>query len=182
MDTTTPSSHQNKKDVSVFRNSLMMGRIGEPKPDMPDAPALAPSATVPPTGIFQRINEYRDIVRASLNYTKEVGEAWGIEPSRSKPVPPSQVKPTIEQFDAMNNHHFSIVVSRRGEATMWDVYIMRKGGNWAKHETCGGKSADVSVPLETPGNAEQIQVYIQLRKNNADYGQPSDPAYVTLNP
>ncbi|MFZ1702341.1 MAG: hypothetical protein WBO10_02745 [Pyrinomonadaceae bacterium] len=166
---------------TAFRNTLMMGTIGEPTPDVPGAPTLV-GVPVPPTGIFQRINKYRDIVRASLKYTKEVGEAWGIEPSKSEPHSPTSVKPTIQLFGAANNHHFSIVTSERGEATMWDVYIMRKGANWEKHSTCSGKSADISVTLSSPGDAEQIQVYIQLRKNNADYGQPSDPAYVTLNP
>jgi hypothetical protein len=51
-----------------------------------------------------------------------------------------------------------------------------------KQETCSGKSADISITPTTPGDAEQIQVRVQLRKSNADYGQPSDPAYVTVNP
>ncbi len=89
---------------------------------------------------------------------------------------------TIQVFGAANNHHFSIVVAGRGEAVMWDVYILRKGGEWTKVDSCQGKSADVSVSLTTPGEAEQIQVRVQLRKNNTDYGQVSEPAYVTLNP
>lgn len=166
---------------TAFRNILMTGTIGEPTPNTPMTPSLSPP-TIPPTGIFQRLNQYRDIVRASLTYTKEVGETWGIEPSTPEPISPSLVKPDIQLFGAANNHHFSIVVTGRGEAVMWDVYILRKGGNWEKHETCQGKSADISVALTSPGDAEQIQVRIQLRKNNADYGQVSEPAYVTLNP
>ncbi len=116
------------------------------------------------------------------NYAKADGEAMGFEAPTSANIIPAQVKPTIQVTGAANNHHFSIVVSGRADSTMWDVYIMRKGGNWTKQDTCSGKSADISVPLQTPGDAEQIQVYVQLRKSNADYGQPSDPAYVTLNP
>lgn len=166
---------------TAFRNILMTGTIGEPTPDTPTTPSLSPP-TIPPTGIFQRLIKYRDIVMASLAYTKEVGETWGIEPTKADPISPNLVKPTIQLFGAANNHHFSIVVSNRGEASMWDVYIMRKGGNWTKHGSFSGKSADVDVSLQSPGDAEQIQVYVQLRKSNADYGQPSDPAYVTLNP
>lgn len=166
---------------TAFRNVITTGAIGEPKPDIPTAPTISPP-TIPPTGIFSRINKYRDIVRASLNYTKEVGETWGIEPSAPTPISPTTVKPVIQLFGAANNHHFSIVVTGRGDATMWDVFIMRKGGNWEKVETCSGKSADIAVALQSPGDAEQIQVYVQLRRSNTDYGQPSDPAYVTLNP
>lgn len=93
------------------------------------------------------------------------------------------MKPTIELFPAVSNYHFSIVVSGRADATMWDVYILRKGGVWTKVESASGKSADIHVaPINDDGNAEQIQVRVQLRKNNEDYGQVSDPAYVTLNP
>jgi len=138
-------------------------------------------AEVPP-GIEKFIRDTRREVVGLTNYAKADGEAMGLEPTAPANIIPGNVKPTIQAFGAANNHHFSIVVTGRGEATMWDVYIMRKGGNWTKHETCSGKSADVSVPLQTPGDAEQIQVYVQLRKSNADYGQPSDPVYVTLNP
>jgi hypothetical protein len=65
---------------------------------------------------------------------------------------------------------------------MWDVYILRKGGSWTKVDSASGKSADIHITSSVAGDAEQIQVRIQLRKNNADYGQPSDPAYVTVNP
>jgi len=40
----------------------------------------------------------------------------------------------------------------------------------------------LGVPLTIRGDAEQIQVRVQLRKGNEDYGQVSDPVYVTLNP
>ena len=45
-----------------------------------------------------------------------------------------------------------------------------------------GKSADVSVTLTTPGQPEQVQVRVQLLKNNTNYGQLSDASYVTVNP
>ena len=170
------------KAWTAFRNGITTMPIGLPIFAIPDVPALGTLPTVVPTGIFQRIIEYRDIVRASLLYTPEVGQAWGIEPTPVQPISPNLVKPTIQLFGAANNNHFSIVVTGRGDAVMWDVYIMRKGGEWTKVESCQGKSADITVPLTTPGDAEQIQVRVQLRKNNADYGQVSEPAYVTLNP
>jgi hypothetical protein len=38
------------------------------------------------------------------------------------------------------------------------------------------------VTPTTPGESEQIQVRVQLKKNNQNYGQPSDMVYVTVNP
>lgn len=65
---------------------------------------------------------------------------------------------------------------------MWDVYIQRKGGSWEKVHSATGKSSDVHVTPSTPGDAEQLLVRVQLRKNNADYGQLSDIVPVTINP
>lgn len=169
------------KSWTAFRNGIMTQPIGSPAFEYPDPLALN-GPVIPPTGIFQRIIEYRDVVRSSLNYTIQVGESWGYEPVAPQPFNPNDVKPTIKTFEAEHNYHFSIVVAGRAEAVMWDVYIMRKGGEWTKHGSYQGKSADITITPTIPGDPERLQVYIQLRKNNADYGQPSDPAYVTLNP
>ena len=167
---------------TAFRNILMTGTIGEPTPDMPTTPSLSLS-TIPPTGIFQRINKYRDIVRASLNYTKEVGETWGIEPSTPDPINPTLVQPVLKTFPAATGYHFSAVVSKREQADSFQVWVYRKGGsNWELAATATGKSIDVTIVPQSPGDPEQIQVRIQLLKGNAPYGQPSDTIWVTLNP
>lgn len=140
-----------------------------------------PPAEVPP-GIETFIRDIRREVVGMSNYAKADGEALGFESTAKGETPEMEVKPTIQTFAAATNHHFSIVVAGRDGIDMWDVYILRSGGSWTKVETCSGKSADVSVSLTEPGKAEQIQVRVQLRKNNADYGQVSEPAYVTLNP
>ena len=66
---------------------------------------------------------------------------------------------------------------------MWVVEILRTGGNsWQNVGTFSGKSADVNITLTTPGQPEQIQVRVQLRKANANYGLVSDAVSVTINP
>ena len=140
-----------------------------------------PPAEVPP-GIEKYIRDIRREVVGLTNYAKADGEALGFESTSSDALNPLTLKPTLQAFGAASNHHFSLVVSGREGVTMWDVYILRKDGEWTKVETCSGKSADISVSLTEPGSAEQIQVRVQLRKNNADIGEVSDPVYVTLNP
>jgi len=115
-------------------------------------------------------------------YAKADGEALGFEAIKPAPISPNLVKPSVQLFGAAHDSHFTVVVTGRGEATMWDAYILRKGGSWKKEASADGKSADIHVDLQTPGEAEQIQVYVQMRKGNADYGQTSEPVYVTLNP
>lgn len=169
------------KAIADFLRDLTEGVVGSPQPVFPVENFTAPPRGVA-AGIFQRLDELRTLIMAQATYTDVMGTAMGIVPTPPvKPIP-STVKPTVQAFGAANNNHFSIVVSNRGEATQWDVYIMRKGGTWTKHDSYTGKSADVTVALSSPGDAEQIQVYVQLRKNNENYGQPSDPVYVTLNP
>ena len=54
--------------------------------------------------------------------------------------------------------------------------------DWNNAGTFTGKSADLNV---TPGEAAvpiQIDVRVQLRKKNANYGQLSQTATVTVNP
>jgi hypothetical protein len=45
-----------------------------------------------------------------------------------------------------------------------------------------GKSCDVTLTPTTPGVPEKLQVVIQLKRNNENYGQPSDAVSVTVNP
>ncbi|MDM7922509.1 MAG: hypothetical protein QUS14_09445 [Pyrinomonadaceae bacterium] len=92
------------------------------------------------------------------------------------------MKPEIEVFASASNYLFSVVVSNRGEASMWDIYILRKNGTWTKTDSATGKSADVNIAPSAIGDPEQIQVRVQLRKGNEDYGIVSDPVYVTVNP
>lgn len=169
------------KAIADFLRELTEWPVGSPQPVFPVEAFAAPPRGVA-AGIFQRLDELRTLIMAQATYTDVMGTAMGIVPAAPiKPIP-SEVKPTIQAFTAANNHHFSLVVSGRGEATAWDVYIMRKGGTWTKVDTFQGKSADVSISLQTAGEPEQIQVRVQLRKSNIDYGQVSEPVFVTLNP
>ena len=171
---------ENKKTCTQIKQALFNGDENIPIPVYPPFTA----GTLPNTakaGAYQRFIERGKRWKTAPGWTDEIGTALGYDGPAPKPVP-GTVKPTIQAFAAASNSHFSLVVSNRGEATMWDVYILRKGGNWTKIETASGKSADIHVTLTVPGDAEQIQVRVQLRKSNEDYGQVSDPVYVTLNP
>lgn len=171
---------ENKKTCTQIKQALFNGDENIAIPVYP--PFTAGTLPNPAkAGAYQRFLERGRRWKTAPGWTDEIGTALGYGGGGTKPIA-SEVKPTIDLTAAASNSHFSIVVSGRGEANMWDVYIIRKVGTWTKVETCSGKSADVHVTLTTPGDAEQIQVRVQLRKANADYGQPSDPAYVTLNP
>ncbi len=169
-----------KRTVTQIKQAIFNGdeNVGIP-PLPPVEPGGFPNS--PKAGAFQRFMERRKRWKTAPAYTHEVGTALGLDASHAKPAERS-VEPRIKAAGAVSGHRFSIAVSERGEAKMWDVFVLRKGGEWTKVETCSGRKAEISVPLSDPERAEQVQVRVQLRKNNANYGQPSEIVYVTLNP
>lgn len=170
-----------KQASFAIKAALFRGTVGAPVSALPVFPVL----TLPFTGRSggREISISRN-KRFTLGpkYTTEIGEALLIEAPSSEPISPGDVKPGLQLFGAATNHHFSCVVDKRAESDMWQLWIQRKGANWELQGTYNGKSVDVSLALTTPGEPEQIMARVQLRKKNEDYGQPSDPAYVTLNP
>lgn len=170
----------NKKVCTQIKQALFNGDENIPVPVYPVFPvAVLPQPAK--AGALQRFIDRGKRWKTAAGWTPEIGTALGYDGPAPKPVP-GTVKPDIQAFAAASNSHFSLVVSNRGEAQMWDVYIFRKGGTWTKIDTKSGKSADIFVTLTTPDEAEQIQVRVQLIKSNEEYGQVSDPVYVTLNP
>jgi hypothetical protein len=170
-----------KKTVFQIKQAVFNGDDKFAIPDYPPFPAgVLPNPAQKP-GAYQRYIERGKRWKTAAGWTSEIGTALGYDGPSVKPDP-ATVKPTIELFAAASNHHFSIVVSNRGEANMWDVYILRKAGSWTKVDSASGKSADIHISPTQDGDAEQIQVRVQLRKANEDYGIVSDPVYVTVNP
>ena len=56
------------------------------------------------------------------------------------------------------------------------------GGAYQLAATGTGKALDITYSPTTPGSPVQLQVYVQLRKNNENYGQPSEIGLATVNP
>lgn len=171
-----------KDAVRQYRVQITEYDIGKPTPQFPEATKFELPVVVP-TGIFERIDRLRTKIMAADGYTDEIGALLKILPQSDSKIPEGEVLPTIKCFPAKINYTFSIVVADRAEADMWDVYILRKGAaNWTKAGTFTGKSADIVIEPTTPGEAEQIQVRVQLRRKNQNYGDPSQVEYVTVSP
>jgi hypothetical protein len=168
--------------MTQYRKIITEGDIGDPTPGFPGDPTFALPKEIA-TGLFERLNDLRDRIMVAPAYTDETGALLGILPGTPDPISPADVKPSIQVFAAATGYMFSVVVADRADSNMWEVFIMRKGAaNWTSAGSYTGKSADVTVLPTTPGDAEQMQVRVQLKKNNANYGQPSDVVYVTVNP
>ena len=158
---------------------------GEPKGSTAPPPPGSPAWIGPGNefiGIIALFRDWRELIVALPGYTQAIGEALMIVKTASQGLNPSEVLPTIQVTPAQTGKLFSIVVNNREGADMWVVQIQRKNGTWEDAGTFSGKSADVTISLTDPTLPEVIMVRVQLRKNNANYGQLSLAATTTINP
>src|SRR6185436_4794248 len=92
-----------RSSIVEFMRSLCEAAIGSPAPVFPGEAFTAPPNAVA-AGIYQRLIQLRDLIMAQPTYTKEIGEALGIEPSAPEaPTAPGDVTPTIEVDVAQAN-------------------------------------------------------------------------------
>jgi hypothetical protein len=172
-----------KQSVTKVKNAVYNGNPNESIQPYPSFNLTSLPFPDVKAGVLSRYNNRKASAKLAAGYTLQIGTAMGYADAPSEPVSPSDVKPSIQAFAAMVGYLFSLIVTGRAEATMWEVQIQRKGSDtWQTIMSATGKSADITITPTTPGQAEQILVRIILKKNNQVYGQPSDPVYVTLNP
>lgn len=171
----------NKKVVFQIKQVLFNGATTETVPAFPIFPDGDLPATIRAGELELAMNRNKRF-RLGPGYTEDIGVALGIE-TVGPLAPEIEPKPVIDVFAAQTGYTFSTVVTNRGAADSWHAQILRAGSaTWQTVGTFTGKSADVTIPPTTPGQPEQVQVRVQLRKNNANYGVVSDASYVTVNP
>lgn len=166
----------------TFRRLMTEGPIGSPMPPGPGDLMMNTPAQMP-VGIFPRLAEiYRPRIMASAQYTAEQGVLYGIVRPSGPPPEPTPA-PAIIVSAAQTGYLMSVVVTGRALADMWEVWVKLPGAaNWTLAKTSTGKSTDVVLTPTTPGEPMQVQVRVQLKRRNANYGPLSDVVYATVNP
>lgn len=169
--------------VRTFRKDVMELPVDGTTPTFPATPTITPAGDVP-RGIWERVTEYANRIKASAGYTNAVGESYGIVGTKPDAPTPSLVQPEIDLSAAKHGYLFSVVVSKREESDSWQVWLRPADsvGAYELAATGTGKALDVVYSPATPGDPVQLQVYVQLRKSNANYGEPSEIGLVTVNP
>jgi hypothetical protein len=164
-----------------FREDVTEGDIGDAPPQIPVWEVPEPPVAVV-TGIFARLERLVDKIRAADNYTDGIGAQLGILPVRGDSVSDGELKAIAKVAPAFSAYSFSVTTSKMG-ADGFKVQVRRAGSEtWTDAAFGTSSPLDVTVPPTTPGQPEQIQVRVILLRKNTPAGQPSDPAYVTLNP
>ncbi|HEX8369837.1 MAG TPA: hypothetical protein VF604_14925 [Pyrinomonadaceae bacterium] len=176
-----PLAEEYKTTAFGIKLKFLRGELNEPLGAFVDAPDASPPAALK-AGVEKRSRErdQRFLHSATMNEAARLALDLVDESSN---ISQHSVKPTVEAFAAAGNYEFALVAANRGKSDMYDVQVRRKGSEtWTVVKSATGKSANVTVAPTTPGQPEQLQVRVQLKRKNENYGQPSDPVYVTVNP
>lgn len=180
-----PIATDGKESVTEVKNAVFNGDGNESVNPYPSFTLTALPFPNVKAGALSRYENRKKRAKLASGYTEQIGIAMGYVDAVGEHVSPDSVQLVIETaHPAASGYGFALIVSNRVDADSWQVKYRVKGGGETLHnlDTATGKSAEFTVPPLTPGQPMQIEVIVQGRKNNQNYGQPSDPKAVTLNP
>ncbi|MDQ3799699.1 MAG: hypothetical protein M3384_09625 [Acidobacteriota bacterium] len=177
------SAEANLDSFRKFRDESLYGEKGAPAPVDPTT-SLPAQPAVLTTNIIERLVKLVERIQIADTYTDAVGEALGIVPATGGDnVSPADVKPTIQLFPAQSGYEAAVVVANRADSDMFNVQSRPMNSDtWTTVKSGVGKSVNFTLTPTAPGQPEKFLVRVQLLKKNEPYGQPSDPAYVTVSP
>ena len=171
-----------KQQAFELKDLLVWGETGLPIPALVAVPA-APVLTAPASGGMKDQRKLNARIKAGPSYTDPIGDALGVGPGEvAVPIPQP---PTVDVFAAEAGMVFSVVVSGRTGSDQWELLVRPVGGGaWTSMGSRTTKSGDFTYnPGPTAGdNPVQLEVRVQLKKNDANYGPPSAIHQVTVNP
>jgi hypothetical protein len=167
--------------IIEFQQGVLMGRSDGTMPSLPAVPDLAPPPMVP-RGIFERLERTVRRIRAQPAYSDSLGAMLGIIPRRTDLSIASDHKPPIKVKAAAHGYAFE-VATVRGSSDQCQVEIRRASSQeWELAGTFTGSAFELSVEPTTPGQAELIDVRLQMIKKNKLVGNPSSIQAVALMP
>jgi hypothetical protein len=167
--------------LTAWRDDAMNTKVIK---DLSDPPAFA-TFTVPAgakTGILPTFRDWRDQWVSASGYTDAIGEDLMIVATGGDAPEPGDVTPVIQAHAAQSGYLVGIVVTDRGDSDQWIVETRQGPGDWSNAGSYTGKTADVHITPTTPGKPELVDIRVRLRRKNADYGNTSQIATVTVNP
>lgn len=149
--------------VRQYRKIITEGKIGEPTPAFPANLALT-LPVVTEAGMFERLIDYVDRIRASAAYTDEVGAAYGILPQSNEEAPagPPAIKATVEPGNVVN------VKFVRGSTDGVRIEASIDKGAWVSQGNFFKSPAQIIVPQ----NADQLPRQVSLRARHLEGNNP----------
>lgn len=156
--------------VTEWRNLLLSGPNGTALPPVPTVPATFTYPAGPPSALASiefRTRQYAALIKASVGYTAEIGEQYGI-------IAPDVVTPTTPSLQAfaLTASQVRLAINKAG----YDVLAVdskRGAGTW---EQIGISQTAEYIDARAPmvaGQPEQREYRVQGMQNNARVGATS---------
>lgn len=165
-----------------WRDHILKGKpVGSPAPSPPQSTAYSPVSD-PVVGVIALFREWRERIVAAAGYTRAIGDDLMIVKAAAEHKSESEIQPKLKVTAEQSDHRVAIIVTERERADAWTVEIRRKGGEWQAIGTFTGRSVNIAITPTTPGEPEQIEMRVLLRRKNRNYGLLSQVATVTINP
>lgn len=170
-----------KKAITKIKSDIYQGNKDDLIAAFGGFPAFSPPHSLV-SGLDELAQERNRRYKAAAGYTKAIGIELGIE-EETQQIASETVVPGADYTPAASAYLVSVVVSNRQKSDSWEVWIQYDGEtNWNLVKSATGKSVDFTVTPKTPGKPERVKARVQLKKNNENYGQPSDIDEFTANP
>lgn len=148
---------------------------------------MLPPNTTPPAlivaGAFKRARDRDQRFLNAVGITEAAKIAMDLIGEVAPNVQPETVKPNVTATSAVTGYEVALVIGNRKNSDGYRVFVQRATNN-AREQIDNGTGKEITVHLipTEAGKPEQVLLTVQLRKNNQNYGVPSDPIYVTFNP
>lgn len=154
------------QSVTEWRDLLLSGPNGTVLPPVPTVPAAFsyPGAGTVLASIEFRTRQYAALIRASVGYTAEIGEAYGI-------IGAQIVTPTTPELQAfaLTASQVRLVIAKAGYDVL-AIDSLRGGGGWEQIGiSMTAEYIDMRAPL-VAGQPEQRQFRCQGMENNVRVG------------
>lgn len=162
-----------------YRKIITEGDIGDVTPAFPSNINLTLPKTIE-TGMFERLDTYVNRIRASANYTAEIGALLGIISSHPVPLAPEDMKPVIsaESFQG------SVVQVKfvRGRSDGVNIETLVDKGDWTSQGFFFKSPAPLNIPANEAGSPRNVQIRARYLDGNTPVGQASDVVTVQTIP
>lgn len=160
------------KGVTAYRREVLEGMNGSPAATPPVVPSLGDvDITLP--GVYERLDNLVKRIRLSPTYSIEEGMQLGIVPSKSDPIAPNEMQPSLKQSVLPGN--VLQVGFKRGKSTGVTIeVIVDKAPGWVSMGNYFSSPAVVVIPKSDNDLPRAVQVRARYLEKGSQVGQWSE--------
>jgi hypothetical protein len=169
-----------EKGVTAFRKEVLEGKPSATPASPPAVPDLGDvDITLP--GVYERLDNLVKRIKLSPTYSDEEGSQLGIIPSKSDPIAPNEMQPTLKNASLPSN--VVQVGFKRGKSNGITVdVILDKAGSWTNMGSYFTSPAVLNIPQGPDELPRAVQVRARYLEKGVQVGQWPETYNVVTNP